>query len=137
MLVRFRVPLILLLAGLGFLPRIFSQAGSQHDKRGYNLLNPTPEALLREFATDRPDRTESPFTVDAGHLQVEIDLLNYTYDCANAHGAHETLKALAIAPINFKVGLLNTDAGSRCEQPDKRLGFRRCPPSVQNEFVGQ
>jgi hypothetical protein len=97
----------LLLAGLGFLPRIFSQAGSQDDKRGYNLLNPTPEALLREFATDRPDRTESPFTVDAGHLQVEIDLLNYTYDCANAHGAHETLKALAIAPINFKVGLLN------------------------------
>jgi hypothetical protein len=77
------------------------------DKSGYNLFRPTPDALLREFATDRPDRTESPFTVDAGHFQIEIDLLAYTYDRGNAPGAHETLKALSIAPINLKVGLLN------------------------------
>ena len=102
---RFRVPLILLLAGLGVLPRVSSQAEASHDKRGYNLFNPTPDALLREFTTDRPDKTESPFTVDAGHLQAELDLLNYTYDRAN--GANETLKALSIAPINFKIGLLN------------------------------
>jgi hypothetical protein len=99
---------MLFLAGTSFLPRIFSQTGGQHDKRGYNLFNPTPDALLREFATDRPDKTESPFTVDAGHLQVELDFLNYTFDRANAHGVHETLKALSIAPINVKVGLLNS-----------------------------
>ena len=107
MLVRFRVPLILFLAGLSFLPRISSQTEGQQDKRDYNLFNPTPNALLREFATDRPDKTESPFTVDVGHLQFEIDFLNYTCDRANAPGMHETLKALSIAPINVKVGLLH------------------------------
>jgi len=93
----------LLLAGLTFPPRVFSQAGPEQGKRGYNLFCPTPDLLLREFATDRPDKTESPFTVDAGHIQIEIDLLNYTND----RSEHERVKTLAIAPINFKVGLLN------------------------------
>ena len=78
-------------------------ASERPDKSGYNLFRPTPDALMREFATDRPDKTESPFTVDAGHFQVEIDLLNYTYDRTE----HERVKTLAIAPINFRVGLLN------------------------------
>lgn len=104
---RFRVPLILLLAGLSFLPRIFSQSEVQPDKRSYNLFNPTPDAFLRDFATDRPDKTESPFTVDAGHFQVELDLLTYFYDRTDGGGEHKTVKALAVAPFNFKVGLLN------------------------------
>ena len=37
------------------------------DKRHYHLFNPTPRELLREMSTDRPDVTESAFTVDAGH----------------------------------------------------------------------
>jgi hypothetical protein len=73
------------------------------DKSGYNLFCLTPDALLRDFATDRPDKTESPFTVDAGHFQFEMDLLNYAYDRTE----HERVKALAIAPTNFKAGLLN------------------------------
>lgn len=32
----------------------------------------------REFSTDRPDKTESPYSVDAGRFQVEIDLFGYT-----------------------------------------------------------
>ena len=78
-------------------------ASERPDKIGYNLFRPTPDVLMREFATDRPDKTESPFTVDAGHFQIEIDLLNYTYDRTE----HESVKTLAIAPVNFKVGLLN------------------------------
>jgi hypothetical protein len=73
------------------------------DKSGYNLFHPTPDALLREMATDRPDKTESAYSVDAGHFQFEIDLLSYSYD----RSEHETVKALAIAPINLKVGILN------------------------------
>jgi hypothetical protein len=37
------------------------------NKSRYNLFNPTPEKLLRELASDRPDQTEGPTTVDAGH----------------------------------------------------------------------
>lgn len=58
---------------------------------------------MRELNTDRPDQTESPYTVDAGHLQWEIDLVNYTYDRANG----VTTETLMLAPINFKLGLLN------------------------------
>jgi outer membrane putative beta-barrel porin/alpha-amylase len=54
--------------------------GFQHqtNKDQYTLFNPTPPALMREFKTDRPDNTESPFTVDAGHFQTETTLFGYT-----------------------------------------------------------
>lgn len=77
------------------------------DKSGYNLFRPTPDALLREMATDRPDKTESAYSVDAGHYQIEMDLLTYTYDRSSSGGEQLTVKALAIAPINLKVGILN------------------------------
>ena len=35
---------------------------------------------MREMSTDRPDQTESPYTVDAGHFQVEMDFFKFTYD---------------------------------------------------------
>jgi hypothetical protein len=35
------------------------------DKSQFHLFNPTPKALMRELSTDRPDQTESPYTVDA------------------------------------------------------------------------
>lgn len=107
MAVRSRVAEILFLTGLGVLPSAFSQTGGEQDKRGYNLFHPTPNNLLREFATDRPDRTESAYTVDAGHFQMEMDFLNYVYDRSNDGGEHQTVKTLAIAPINLKIGLLN------------------------------
>lgn len=99
MAIRSRIPWSLLLAGLSFLPQVFSQTGSRQDKRAYNLFNPTPENLLRELTTDRPDKTESPYTVDAGHFQLEMDLLSYTRD--------GEVENFAIAPANFKIGLLN------------------------------
>jgi hypothetical protein len=71
------------------------------------LFHATPDALLREMATDRPDKTESAYTVDAGHWQFEMDLLSYAYDRSGQSGEHLTVKALAIAPINLKVGVLN------------------------------
>jgi len=72
------------------------------EKTGYNLFHPTPDSLLRELTTDRPDKTESPYTVDAGHYQIELDLLNYTQDCTD-----QAVQTFAIAPSNLKVGLFN------------------------------
>ena len=43
------------------------------DKSIYTLFHPTPREWMREMSTDRPDQTESPNTVDAGHFQVELD----------------------------------------------------------------
>ena len=91
------------LALIGVVHIAGARAETQPDKSGFNLFRPTPDALLREFATDRPDKTESAYTVDAGHYQIEMDLLNYTYD----RSKQETVKTLAIAPMNLKVGVLN------------------------------
>jgi hypothetical protein len=33
---------------------------------------------MRELSADRPDKTDCPFTVDAGHFQVEMDFANLT-----------------------------------------------------------
>lgn len=81
-----------------------AQAGEPAvDKNQFHLFRPTPDALMREMATDRPDKTESAYTVDAGHFQVEMDLLAYTYD----RSKHEKVEGLAIAASNLKVGVLN------------------------------
>lgn len=44
-------------------------------KREYTLFKPEPRALMRLLSTDRSDATESAYSVDAGHFQVETDVL--------------------------------------------------------------
>ena len=77
------------------------------DKSGHHLFDPTPSALLRELSTDRPDKTESAYTVDAGHFQLEMDLVTYTHDRDTSGGGDTRTEAWAVAPVNLKVGLLN------------------------------
>src|SRR5436309_2202856 len=78
------------------------------DKSKYSLFHPTPRELMREMSTDRPDKTESPFTVDAGHFQIEADILSYTYDRDNPARTDTRVETVDIAPLNLKVGLCNS-----------------------------
>ncbi len=75
------------------------------DKSGYSLFNPTPRSQLRDLNSDRPDQTEGPFTVDAGHVQMEMDLVNLTYDRHSPDGSRT--ETWTIAPINVRLGLCN------------------------------
>lgn len=84
-----------------------AKAPVQKDKSQYNLFNPTPTDQLRDMSTDRPDKTESPYTVDAGHFQFEMDFVNYTRDHDRADGANTITQGWGVAPINLKVGLFN------------------------------
>src|SRR5438046_9245564 len=34
------------------------------DKSSYTLFNPTPRAFMRELSADRPDKTDTTYTVD-------------------------------------------------------------------------
>jgi len=77
------------------------------DKSQYNLFNPTPAKLMREMDTDRPDKTESPYTVDAGHFQIETDIINASFDHDTAAGADVRTRSLSFATMNLKVGLCN------------------------------
>jgi hypothetical protein len=77
------------------------------DKSGFTLWRPTPRELMRELSPDRPDKTESPYTVDAGHFQLEMDVLNYSYDRYTPERDHTRFERVTIAPLNLKVGVLN------------------------------
>lgn len=97
------------------------------DKSSFNLLNPTPRALMREMSTDRPDTTESAYTVDAGHFQMEMSLVDFTYDRRNEDS--RTLRAVAVAPMILKIGLFNNtdlqlgiDPYSREKSTDRAAG---------------
>src|SRR6266436_599011 len=77
------------------------------DKSVFNLFNPTPTEYLRAMDRDGPGTTESPYTVDAGHFQVEMTLVDYTYDRKSFDGMTQRSEAWAIAPMTLKLGLLN------------------------------
>lgn len=92
-------------AGLGLGAASAADGGA--DKSGYSLFHPTPVALMREMSTDRPDKTESPYTVDAGHFQIESDLVTYSRDHDGSNGADTLVEAWSAAALNLKAGLCN------------------------------
>lgn len=75
------------------------------DKSRFTLFNPTPRDLMREMSTDRPDITESPHTVDAGHFQIEMSFADFSYDRSSADSV--TTRGVSVAPMLLKAGLLN------------------------------
>jgi len=78
------------------------------DKSRFNLFNPTPPEYLRDMTIDGPGFTESPYTVDAGHFQLEMALVSYSLFRETVDfGAIYRLEWWSIAPLNIKVGLLN------------------------------
>jgi len=81
--------------------------GDLPDKRGHHLLNPTPIAQLREMTLDGPGATESPYTVDAGHFQIELTLFGRSSYQEVFEGVNYTYDWWGIGPINLKAGLFN------------------------------
>ncbi|MFA6285944.1 MAG: transporter [Opitutaceae bacterium] len=95
---------LLLTAALALASTALAAETAPADKSGYTLFNPTPRAQMRELSTDRPDQTESPYTVDAGHWQIELDFATYTLD----RDAGVRTETWNVAPVNVKLGLTNT-----------------------------
>jgi hypothetical protein len=120
------------------------------DKSGYTLFNPTPNEYMREMSADRPDKTDSPFTVDAGHFQLEMDFANFTYDVPNSERGNVKSKAYQIAPMNLKVGVLNNVDFQLVLMPwqweriedrtartvDRNSGFGDITPRVKVNLIG-
>lgn len=86
---------------------VVCSSGFAEGKSGFTVFSPTPSNLLRDFSTDRPDKTESAYTVDAGHFQIEMDLLSYSYDEHNLARQNLKTESFSVASLNLKVGLLN------------------------------
>lgn len=85
------------------LPAVVAGAPAVTSKSDFSLFNPTPRNLMRQFTTDRPDMTESPITVDAGHVQVEISLVDYARVTDGGARSHSR----GFLATNLKLGLLD------------------------------
>ncbi len=90
------------LAGTGSRGGVDAKA---EDKSQYTLFNPTPVDKMRDFNTDRPTKSNVPYTVDAGHFQYEGDLFVYGYD--NMSTPDTNITSWTVGNPTFKVGLLN------------------------------
>ncbi len=79
------------------------------------------------LTTDRPGETESPYTVDAGRFQIEMNVATYLRD----RSADILVETAAVAPINLKLGLDRATDLQVIIEPylsrtttDRRLGTR-------------
>lgn len=64
-----------------------------------------PAQAERELTSDRPDATESPFTVERGRVQIESSFAEYMRDRHNPEHADVRVTAWSVAPVNVRVGL--------------------------------
>ena len=79
-------------------------AAPKPDKSIYTLFDPTPDDQLRQFSPDRPGKSHSPTTVDAGHVDIETELWNDSWDHWSNNG---TTRAYTLANPEIRLGITN------------------------------
>lgn len=106
------------------------------EKSQYSLVNPTPDKLLREMTTDRPDATESPFTVDAGRIQVETNLIGFTRSRRDEFGGLSD--SYEIATTNIRIGLTHNAEFNVVWQPygSVRMRYAGAIPTQRDSGIG-
>lgn len=77
------------------------------DKSAYNLFHPTPPDQMREMDQDRPNKVNTPRTIDAGHLQIESGIVDYVYFRDRAAGNDTRTDTWSLGQPNFRLGILN------------------------------
>jgi hypothetical protein len=80
---------------------------SQAGKSQFTLFNPTPVDQLRGMDTDRPNVTNTPHTIDAGHLQIETGVIDYGYFRDHSIGDNMRVDDYDFGEFNFRLGILN------------------------------
>ncbi len=72
----------------------------------YSLFDPTPHDKMRPMAVDRPNVTNSPQTVDPGHLQIEAGLMTYAYSGRTPLGVPHSTN-MEFGDVMFKLGVVS------------------------------
>ncbi len=96
------------------------------DKSQYWLFDPTPDRLLREMTSDRPDITESPFTVDAGRVQTETTLFGYARSRPDEDGSFTDTYELGTT--NVRIGVTSNTEVALGWQPYGVVRTHRVSP---------
>ncbi len=119
-------------ASFCFVCSLSIHAASPDDgKEGYSIFTRVPQSEMRPLSSDEADKVIAPYTVDAGHVQVESDLVNYfevqqNWNYPNEHIARSQDEFLW-AP-RFKVGL--------CERADFEVHFAYATQSIRDDYSG-
>ena len=87
------------------------------DKSQFSILRPTPAENLRDINA----LYNGPYTVDAGHVQIETVGVLYSYDRHSPSGTSLTTKYLSIGSTTVRLGLLNNWDVGVTFQPHVRL----------------
>ncbi|MGI4865895.1 MAG: transporter [Janthinobacterium lividum] len=74
-----------------------------YDSAHFSWRKPVPHNRLRPLRPDRPGTTESPFTLDAGHFQVETDGVRLINQPASGEDAQQ--RTWYVADALLKLGL--------------------------------
>jgi len=99
--------LVSIILATGALGAIAGDDPPAAEKSAFSFLNPTPTDLLRPMTIDGPGTTESPYTVDAGHFQIEMVLFGYSSYAEAAAEETYRLDEWSIGPMMLKLGLFN------------------------------
>lgn len=78
--------------------------GQNADKSWRSIVNPTPRDQWRPLSADRPDATESPYTVDAGAVQIELSFVELTRNREDGSSTTD----YSVMPSLIKVGVTNS-----------------------------
>ena len=121
---------------------------SPYDSAHFSLFKPVPRNRLRELQPDRPGVTESPFTVDAGHFQVEVDALRLIN---SGTGNEDRTRELHAAYTMLKLGLsrrtdvqleaplytvLKQRPSGASDFAERHAGFGDVTLRVKHNFIG-
>ncbi len=102
-----RIPQLLLV--LSF---VSAAAAADSTETHYSFFNRTPADSMREMTTDRLGATETPYTINAGHVQVETDLIRYSETSDKFSGGNVEATSYGWAP-KLRFGL--------CERAEVQL----------------
>ncbi|MDB5013683.1 MAG: transporter [Daejeonella sp.] len=72
-------------------------------KNVYTLFKPVPKGRMRNMETDRPGMSESPYSVDAGHFQLETDAFKMIINEMDGVKTRD----LEYNRLNIKAGITN------------------------------
>ncbi len=84
---------------------LMSGVADAQDRSQFTLFNPTPPDQMRSFSTDRPTKSNVPYTVPAGHFQYEGDLFIYSYNDTSV--ADTATRSWVVGNPTFKIGVFD------------------------------
>lgn len=116
------------------IPSLLSVAGAAaaaERAAAHSLANPTPREQMRELSTDRPDTTESPYSVDAGHFQVEVEAISWSRDKVGT-----TTSTTTNASVNVKAGLTDTIDVQAVLDPFVNVRVKDGPAGINESVTG-